>query len=121
MPLLPLPCRLLAVVMVLGLGACSAPGDDAAETPPPLTGRDLGADNFLQFLNRQPALAAGSHTLVAATAAAGASGRYRLVVRFDDGREQAFDGAWSASSGPGLGAGNPRHVVQMDQIGRAHV
>lgn len=101
------------------LAGCTAPGNDAAEVPSAQTGEELGSKTFLQFLNRQPALAAGRYTLVAATAAAGSSGSYSLSVSFDDGRTQNFSGSWTASAGPVIGtaAQNPRHAIALDMPG----
>lgn len=111
--------RLLPVALVgMALVACSSPGDNAAEDADPLTGSELGSKNFLQFLNRQPALAAGDYTLVAATAAAGQSGSYTLTVTFDDGSTRRFTGSWSSSGGPDASAiANPRHAFTLSAPG----
>jgi hypothetical protein len=117
----PRPCqRLFAPLLLLAaaLGACSSPGDDAAEDAPPPTGAELGSRNFLQFLNRQPSLAAGNYRLVAATASAGQAGSYTLSVRFDDGSTLGFTGSWTSSGGPDAeAAGNPRHEVELELPG----
>lgn len=103
---------LLAVLLV----GCSSAGDDAAEATPGLTGEELGTENFLLFLNRQPSLAAGDYTLVVATAVAGQSATYRLSLHFDDGRTQLIEGSWASSGGPVV-AGNPRHIITLDRPG----
>lgn len=108
---------LLAIVSVLA--ACtSSTGDGGAEPIPLLPGEELGTRNFLQFLNRQPALAAGDYQLVAATQAAGEAGDYRIELRFDDGTEQTIEGRWTDSGGPDPQAeGNPRHGFTLERPG----
>ena len=109
---------LLAGAAGMILVGCSSPGDDAAEQAAPLTGTELGSKNFLQFLNRQPSLAAGTYDLVAATTAAGQSGSYTLEVSFDDGSSRSFSGSWTASGGPDAASlQNPRHAVTLDVPG----
>lgn len=106
------------VLVVALLGGCSSTGDDGAEPIPPVTGAELGTKNFLQFLNRQPALAAGDYTLVAATKAPGQSGSYRIDLSFDDGSTRVIDGNWTASGGSDPAApGNPRHAITLDRPG----
>jgi hypothetical protein len=101
-------------VLGLALAACSSPGDDAAEEADAITGTELGGKNFLQFLNRQPSLAAGRYTLVAATASSGQSGNYSLRVAFDDGSTRDFNGAWTASGGADPASSqNPRHSIVL--------
>ena len=108
------PRVLVGAALALGLAACSSPGDDAAEEAPPLTGTELGTKNFLQFLNRQASLAAGSYTLVAGTASAGQAGSYSLVVTLDDGTTQTFSGSWTSSGGADpASAQNPRHSLEL--------
>lgn len=108
----------LLAVLATGVPGCSSPGNDGAEQPAPLTGTELGSKNFLQFLNRQPSLAAGRYALVAATGSAGQGGAYALRVRFDDGRIQNFSGNWVSSGGADpLSAQNPRHLVELDVAG----
>ncbi len=100
------------------VAACSSPGDGAAEEAAPLTGSELGTKNFLQFLNRQPALAAGDYTLVAATASAGQAGSYTLAVTLDDGSTQNFSGSWTGSGGADASSPqNPRHALSLPRPG----
>lgn len=109
---------LSALLVACALGACSSPGDNAGEDAAPLTGTELGSKNFLQFLNRQPALAAGDYTLVAATAVAAQAGGYTLTVRFDDGSTRQFSGSWTASGGQDPDSvANPRHAVTLSVPG----
>lgn len=109
---------LIGAALLLGLSACSSPGDDGAEEAAPLTGTELGTKNFLQFLNRQPALAAGTYTLVAGTASVGQAGSYTLAVTLDDGNTQNFSGNWTTSGGTNpASAQNPRHVLDLQRPG----
>jgi hypothetical protein len=115
---LPFAQHTFALLLVAGLAACSSPGDDGAEQADAITGSELGTKSFLQFLNRQPSLAAGAYTLVAATAAAGQAGSYTLDVVLDDGSTQRFTGNWTASGGQDETApGNPTHAITLDSPG----
>lgn len=108
----------IATLLAAGLAACSSPGDDAAEQAAAITGSELGNKSFLQFLNRQPSLAAGTYTLVAATAAAGQAGSYTLDVVRDDGSSQRLTGNWTASGGQDeTDPGNPTHALTLDTPG----
>ncbi|MGQ0622328.1 MAG: hypothetical protein ACT4QA_20830 [Panacagrimonas sp.] len=107
----------MTLCLIALLGGCSSTGDDGAEATPGLAGEELGAKNFLLFLNRQPSLAAGDYTLVAATAVVGQSGNYQLSLRFDDGRTQLIQGNWTSSGGPDAVGGNPRHLITLDRPG----
>ena len=58
-------------------------------------------DKYLTFFNRQAELAAGSYTLIVATAISGQSGSFSVLVkRNNGGSEQLLSGSWSNSAGP---------------------
>ena len=58
-------------------------------------------NRYLTFFNRQAELAAGRYTLVVATAAAGESGSFSVLIKRNDGSsDELLSGSWSNSAGP---------------------
>jgi len=58
-------------------------------------------NKYLLFLNRQTELAPGRYTLVVATANAGESGSFSVLVKRNNGSsDQLLNGSWSNSAGP---------------------
>lgn len=74
--------RHLLPVAVLLLAGCSR-GDDAAEAPAAEVTDKFASNHFLQYLNQQPSLAAGSYGV--RVAAVGGTVTFTLNATFDDG------------------------------------
>lgn len=107
----------LCCILILGLAACAKGHQNAPAAQADFASR-FSSTHFLQFFNRQPSLAAGSYTLVAATQQPQQSGSFTLQVGFDDGSSKTFQGSWTASGGPSpTAAGNPAFTVTLDLPG----
>ncbi|NQD36669.1 hypothetical protein HPT27_06500 [Permianibacter sp. IMCC34836] len=108
------PLLALTALTLVGCGK----RDDTEPTPVVVTADT--PNTFLVFPDAMPALAAGSYTVVAATANAGLAGSYQLQLTLDDGSVQQFSGSWTSSAGQEpLAAGNPRHSFTLTKAGGA--
>ena len=111
------PHALTAVILCAALAACSR-GDNAAQAPTIGAESVFDRDHVLQYLDPQHSLAAGDYSIVAATAASGASGPFTLRITRDDGSVETVDGRWTSSGGPDATAvGNPRIALAMPRPG----
>ncbi|MBL4761920.1 MAG: hypothetical protein JKY93_04380 [Gammaproteobacteria bacterium] len=90
-------CRLvlLFIFSAVALQGCGGGDFSAFET-----GTSLGTPNsFLTYFNPQAKLAAGTYTIVAATASAAEAGSFSVLVTYDDGFSEVFTGTWASSAG----------------------
>src|SRR5688572_30610223 len=81
------------------LSACDRGGDGVPELNPDFIATE-DPNRFLQFLNTQVGLPAGSYTIVAGTQDPGESGSFRITLERDDGNTRTFNGDWALSTGP---------------------
>lgn len=105
----------LLFVFFTALSACS----ERADTPRPeaATLEFEAADDFLQFINTQASLGAGSYTLVVGTQTAGVSGTYGISVNIN-GTISNLQGSWSSSGGLDPNpANNPNHTLTLNMAG----
>ncbi|HEX5055263.1 MAG TPA: hypothetical protein VFX02_02075 [Gammaproteobacteria bacterium] len=105
--------------MVL-LTACSRGGDGVPVLDPDFIAVE-DPNRFLQFLNAQVGLPAGTYTLVAGTENPGVSGDFTITVTRDDGSTRNFSGSWTSSDGQNAvaGGGNPDFSYTMPYSGGA--
>ena len=90
--------KFIAILTLLTLAACER--DDAVLQEESLQISD--PDNFAQYFNKLPGLAAGEYKVVATTNSAGGSGSYALSIAKDDGSVIDNSGSWSAAAGASL-------------------
>ena len=80
-------------------------------------------NKFLTFFNRQADLAAGSYTLVVATAAANQSGDCSVTIERKNRAAQLITGSWSDSGGPdsdpSCASGNRCYQIALDDASGA--
>lgn len=109
----------LACGIVL-LAACSRGGDGVPQLDPDFIATE-DPNRFLQFLNTQVGLPAGTYTIVAGTQNTGASGSFTITVERDDGATRSFSGSWTSSDGMSAvpGGGNPDFSYTMPYSGGA--
>lgn len=88
----------LLIFMAFTLTGCER--DDAVLQEESLQVSD--PDNFAQYFNKFPGLAAGEYKVVATTNSAGESGSYALSITKDDGSVIDNSGTWSSSVGASL-------------------
>jgi hypothetical protein len=102
------------------LSACDRGGDGVPQLDPDFIATE-DPNRFLQFLNQQVGLPAGTYTIVAGTQAPGQSGSFRITVERDDGDTRTFNGNWTLSDGPSgvTGGGNPDFSYSMPYSGGA--
>ncbi|MBL6750623.1 MAG: hypothetical protein ISP90_08875 [Nevskia sp.] len=99
------------------IAACTGGGASSQTAAPDFASR-FTSSHFLQFLNRQPSLAAGSYRLVAATQQPNQAGSFTLSVTLDEGTVQTFTGTWTASGGADpAAAGNPGFPLVLKLAG----
>lgn len=109
----------LACGIVL-LAACSRGGDGVPQLDPDFIATE-DPNRFLQFLNTQVGLPAGTYTIVAGTQNTGVSGSFTITVERDDGATRSFSGSWTSSDGMSAvpGGGNPDFAYTMPYSGGA--
>lgn len=115
--------RYAVMALICGqfLHACDRGGDgipvadsDFVETDDP--------DHFLQFLNQQRGLPAGSYQIVAGTASLGDTGSFTITATRDDESNESYSGSWPASGSGGTdetSTANPRFTFNMPYSGGA--
>lgn len=108
------------VYSIVLLAACSRGGDGVPQLDPDFIATE-DPNRFLQFLNTQVGLPAGTYTIVAGTQAVGRSGSFTVTVERDDGATRSFNGSWTLSDGPSAatGGGNPGFTYTMPYSGGA--
>ncbi len=105
----------LYAAAVFVLAGCDERGD---ETLPVAALPEDSPDAFLQYLNTQPALAAGDYEVVVATTWPNSYGQYRLSVTMADGDTREFAGGWAGSGGRNAhDMRNPRHTISLSRAG----
>lgn len=92
----------LVAGLALLLAACTGDGDT---TVTPATLPANMPDSFLTYPNTQAPLAAGAYAVEIGAAGAPAADTYHLVVTFDDGSTQAYDGSFGAGATDALPGG----------------
>lgn len=108
------------VYSIVLLAACSRGGDGVPQLDPDFIATE-DPNRFLQFLNTQVGLPAGTYTIVAGTQNTGASGSFTITVERDDGATRSFSGSWTSSDGMSAvpGGGNPDFTYTMPYSGGA--
>lgn len=79
-------------------------------------------NKFLQYPNLQASLAAGTYTVVAATANAASSGSFTLSITTDDGTTIDQQGNWLSSGGKNaLSNDNPKFTFTLNTAGGVNI
>lgn len=105
------------------LASCDRGGDGLPQVNPDFVEVE-DPNRFLQFLNPQVGLPAGSYRIVAGTQTLGDSGNFTITVTRDDGAVQTFAGSWPSSGSGGtdaLSAANPSFDYSMPYSGGATI
>ena len=106
-------CAIGATILLAGCGGGSQ------STPLDQADGAVDAGRFLEFLNPQYSLPAGTYTVVAATVTAGETGAYTLTIETEAGTD-SFTGSWSPSGGQdATSVQNGRHTFTLAQAGGA--
>jgi mono/diheme cytochrome c family protein len=103
------------------LTACDRGGDGVPQTGPDIV-EPGSPDRFLEFINRQSGLAAGSYQIVAGTEALGDTGSFTITAIRDDDSSMSYTGNWPTTGSGGTdesSAANPRFVFEMPYSGGA--
>jgi mono/diheme cytochrome c family protein len=109
---------LFAVVLLVG---CDRGGDGVPVPDPDFVGTD-DPNRFIQFLNPQVGLPAGTYTIIAGTDAAGEAGSFTIMVERDDNTFETFAGSWTSSGGRDADpANNPDFNFRMSYSGGATI
>ena len=114
-------CKLMILLSAVLLSACGGSGDEYQGFDPSVK---LSTPNkFLTFFNRQGDLAAGSYTLVVATAAAGVTDSFSVLVTRSDGSTSMLSGNWVSSGGqdsdPACAGGNRCFPIDLQDASGA--
>ncbi len=105
----------LFFIFFTALSGCSERGDTPRPESAALTFEE--ADSFLQFINTQASLGAGSYTLVVATQLTGVSGTYAISVNIN-GTTSNLQGSWGSSGGLDPDpSNNPYHTLTLNVAG----
>jgi PKD repeat protein len=106
----------LALTIVTVATACS----DRSDTPTEPTQSEWvfeEANSFLEFINTQASLGAGTYKLVVGTESSGVSGDYSITINVN-GTSSILQGSWSSSGGKDANSSsNPSHDVVLESAG----
>jgi len=108
---------LLSFLLMIGCTGGERP-DTVTNVTIPVIDETIEPNHFLSYVNRQPALAAGTYEVSVATASVGESGSYQLEITLDSGAVQTTSGEWNNSGGMDpQSASNPRHSFTLQKAG----
>ncbi|RDH82981.1 MAG: hypothetical protein DIZ80_12010 [endosymbiont of Galathealinum brachiosum] len=113
----------LKFLFLFSLSAIMLGGCDREDTPELFDKVTTSTpNNFLQYPNMQPSLAAGTYTIVAATVNSGSSDSFTLTITKDDGSSTQKISRWISSGGiSALSPENPRFDFTLDTAGGINI